>query len=498
MKKAKILIAVVATLIATTTNAQNENETKDSFDKFREGILTSYNNFRDKILEDYDEFLDGVWKEYQRFLGVERNPKPKPFVVPRYEVPVTPLEPVKLKPIVVTPDIKPVKPLDIPTPTIPPVVPVIPDIPTPPPVKPSIEYQNFSFYSLSVKVPKTDYTSLLQVEMGQYGEAWRQLKQLKVEKQVLPALQQVVQACGLNDYFTYELTECYVDAVLSSANAEKRISLLHYLMAHQGFDVRIARCGQIPLLLLPMEQMVYARSYLNINEQRFYLFTDKLSGSVDLGNGGIYSCDIPKDANAGRTLDLTIRPLTMPEHKQSFNISYGGLTLKGQVNTTLINMVRHYPQMSIPDYARSTLDTGIRRSLISQMKQQLQPYQGMTAVNKLLRFIQMGFEYATDQEQHGYEKPYFLEEILYYPKCDCEDRAVFFAYLVKEVLGVDNCLIQYPGHECTAIVRNDMTGDGFTLNGKSYYITDPTYLGADAGHCMPQYRETQPEVQFWY
>lgn len=487
----RIMALALVCALASTTSAQTGNTPKDSFDKFREGLLNDYNDFRNKILENYDQFLDGIWKEYQQFLGVERNPKPKPFVVPRYEVPVSPVKPVKVKPIVVTPQVDPVKrkPIDVPIPK---------PMPVPTPEKPTIEYQNFSFYGVNVKVERIDYTPVLQVEAGQYGEDWRRLRQLKVEKLVLPALQQVALACGLNDYFTYELTECYVDAVLSSAKAEKRISLLHYLMAHQGFDVRIARCGEVPLLLLPMEQMVYARSYLNINGQRFYLFTDKLSGRVDLGNEGISSCDIPKDANAGRTLNLTIRPLTMPEHKQSFNISYDGFTLKGQVNTTLIDMVRHYPQMPIPDYARSILDTSIRRSLISQMRQQLQPYQGMAAVNKLLRFVQMGFEYATDQEQHGYEKPYFLEEILFYPKCDCEDRAVFFAYLVKEVLGVDNCLIQYPGHECTAIVRSDMTGDGFSLNGKNYYITDPTYLGADAGLCMPQFRGTQPEVQYWY
>ena len=269
-------------------------------------------------------------------------------------------------------------------------------------------------------------------------------------------------------------------------------------MTHQGFDARIARCAQTPLLVLPIEQMVYARSFLNIGEQRYFIFTDKLSGKVELGDGGIYSCSLPENADAGRALNLIIRPLHMPKRMKAFSIGYDGMVLRGEVNTTLIDMVRHYPQMPIPDYARSVIDRDIRKSLVEQTRQQLKGYQGMAAVNRLLRFVQMGFEYATDQEQHGYEKPYFVEEILFYPKCDCEDRSVFFAYLAKEVLAVDNCLIQYPGHECTAIVRNDMSGDGFTLRGLNYYITDPTYLGADAGCCMPQYRETQPEVQFWY
>lgn len=493
MKRRTLTLALVCAL-ATSVSAQMGNASKDSFDKFRQGLMTEYNDFRDKILEDYDQFLDGIWKEYKQFLGVERDPKPKPFVVPRYEVPVTPLAPVRVKPVVVTPQLDPlkVKPIDVPLPK-----PVPMPIPTP--ERPVIEYQEFNFYGLSVKVEQIDYAPLVQVEAGQYGENWRQLKQLKVERRVLPALQQVALACGLNDYFCYELIEAYVDAALARASAEKRISLLHYLMTHQGFDARIARSGQTPLLVLPIEQMVYARSFLNMGEQRFFIFTDKLSGKVELGDSGIYSCSLPENADAGRALNLIIRPLHMPKRMKAFSISYDGMVLRGEVNTTLIDMVRHYPQMPIPDYARSVLDRDIRKSLVEQTRQQLEGYQGMVAVNRLLRFVQMGFEYATDQEQHGYEKPYFVEEILFYPKCDCEDRSVFFAYLTKEVLAVDNCLIQYPGHECTAIVRNDMSGgDGFTLRGLNYYITDPTYLGADAGCCMPQYRETQPEVQFWY
>ena len=105
----------------------------------------------------------------------------------------------------------------------------------------------------------------------------------------------------------------------------------------------------------------------------------------------------PTDVDPGRKINLIVRPLNMPERKRAFSISYGGLTLKGEVNTTLMDMVK-----------------------------------------------------------------------------------------------------RYPGHECTAIICSDLIGDGFQLNNTNYYITDPTYIGADAGMCMPQYRDVPPIVELWY
>lgn len=37
-----------------------------------------------------------------------------------------------------------------------------------------------------------------------------------------------------------------------------------------------------------------------------------------------------------------------------------------------------------------------------------------------------------------------MEELLYYPQCDCEDRAVFYAYLLRYVLNLDCHLVKYP------------------------------------------------------
>ncbi|MBQ5694953.1 MAG: hypothetical protein IIV71_06805, partial [Bacteroidaceae bacterium] len=71
---------------------------------------------------------------------------------------------------------------------------------------------------------------------------------------------------------------------------------------------------------------------------------------------------------------------------------------------------------------------------------------------------------------------------------------------VHNLLGLDVHLVQYPGHECTAVCFNDssISGDAYIYDGKTYIICDPTYIGADIGMCMPNYMNIKPIVEQWY
>ena len=117
------------------------------------------------------------------------------------------------------------------------------------------------------------------------------------------------------------------------------------------------------------------------------------------------------------------------------------------------------------------------------------------SVNILLRFVQTAFDYKVDQEQFGKEKPMFIEETLYYPYSDCEDRAVLFAYLVRSILGLDVVGLRYDGHIATAVKFKDQVyGDAVVYSGEKYIICDPTYMYADAGKCLPNFQEKVPKI----
>ena len=186
----------------------------------------------------------------------------------------------------------------------------------------------------------------------------------------------------------------------------------------------------------------------------------------------------------------------MPYKPKPYHFNYKDLTIKGTLNANVVEMLHYYPQMSVDCYAKSVIDTELRKDVIRQLKLQLQTIFTNIAIDTILQFVQYAFQYATDGEQHGFEKPYFFEEILYYPQCDCEDRSVFYSYLLWEVLNVENHLIEYPGHECVAVyLEKPIEGHGYRYNNKTFYISDPTYIGATTGMCMPDFINNKPKIE---
>ena len=117
------------------------------------------------------------------------------------------------------------------------------------------------------------------------------------------------------------------------------------------------------------------------------------------------------------------------------------------------------------------------------------------AVNKLLNFVQTAFEYEYDDRVWGEDRAFFAEETLYYPYADCEDRAVLFSRLVRDIIGLNVVLLYYPGHLAAAVEFNEEVLGDYLLYGNSKYIVcDPTYIGAPVGRTMPNMNNTEAQI----
>ncbi|MCC8037011.1 MAG: hypothetical protein LIP02_02585, partial [Bacteroidales bacterium] len=380
--------------------------------------------------------------------------------------------------------------------------PPTPSTPSNPPTPSAPAAMEFDFYGIPVEVPKVDLNITARLlEPADFGKRWRELNKVTaLSSDIAPALQARAQEMGLNDYLTFELARQWVNAVAPSAHESSRLSLTHYMAALMGFDVRLAQDTRgVTLLLIPFEQQVYARPYLVFDDKNFYVFADD---GVDVLNGlaGIKTCKMPEGADCGRVMDLRLAPLTLPDDPREFTITDGRLKITGQVNNNLQKMLLRYPQSVMATYASSDLQPALRNDIVEQLKAQTAKMSTKDAVNALLSFVQNGFEYATDDENHGFEKPYFFEEMLLYDKCDCEDRAVFYTYLLWNVLGVHSHLLHYPGHESASVTSAEANfrGDHYDWKKATYYISDPTFIGAFTGMCMPQYTHTPPEIDYVY
>ena len=175
--------------------------------------------------------------------------------------------------------------------------------------------------------------------------------------------------------------------------------------------------------------------------------------------------------------------------------TYPNVATKVNVNKNLIDFLDTYPSCRWDLYASASLSPTVKQQLYPALKEKISGATEKTAVNILLNFVQTAFEYKTDGEQFGREKIFFGDEPFFYPFCDCEDRSILFAILVRELLGLEVVLLDYPSHIATAVAFNeDVVGDHLNISGRKYVICDPTYIGASIGRSMPDMQNLKANV----
>ncbi len=481
----KILTLLFVVASAGPLLADDDFNPVKSFANFRSNVLQDYSSFRDGILKDYDKFLEQAWIEYDKHRGEDRYSVPKPSKMPAVADNFVAGSIGYLS----TPDPQPEAAPEPPTEEAAVEFPVLES-----PVKFEID-----FFGIPVEIADTELDCASRLAgPKEYGKFWRSLTRGEKVYGLIGELQRTAADLQLNDYLTYELISKYVNQRYPDAHSSAQTALAHFILANMGFDARVAATDDGEgLLLLPFDRMVYARPYLTIDGSRYYVFCS--NGSYPQANSRIVTYPLPGGSAAGASIGLTLTPLNIPVKNKTFNIAYGGLELTGEINENIFPIVYHYPQMDIGEYAKVNLDPELRRQLVGQLKNQLSSKPRIEAVNELLQFTQSAFDYATDDEAHGFEKPYFLEEILFYPQCDCEDRVIFYSYMLWNVLNVENQMITFPGHESAAVtLREPLTGDSYRFRGSTFYISDPTYIGAVTGQCMPDFRAEKPKLEYHY
>lgn len=490
LKTLVVLALTMAIPVAAQTHKTPAKQNRQSFEEFRKGILSDYKDFRQKILDHYADFLEGEWHPYESYNGEKRDIKPKPRVAPRVKSKSEPER--NVSGMVPKPDHKP----DLPPRAIAEKGEPETSAPTSQP-----DQDLFDFYGLPVQVPSIEFSISDRLSStADYASQWRSLQKGKVAERVLPVLQSVSEDVGLNDYLFYRLINSYIDSKFPETDISSRMSVIHYLLANLGYDVRIATTGRnVPLLLIPFSQTIYSRPYMMIGNRKYYIFEPE-GLNISVGSQRINTCDLPNKGDLGRSMDLVLGELRFPMKPKAFDFKYGPLHLTGEVNENLMAVLYRYPQMPMGDYAKSNIQPKLRQQLATQIRTQLQSFAGDAAVGAFLEFMHHVFDYSTDEDYHGFEKPYFIEETLYYPKNDCEDRAIFYTYFLWEALGKSAQLVNFPGHEAATVCLDDNSTQGtcYEYDGRIYYISDPTYIGSRTGMVMTEYKEIDPKVDYTY
>ena len=148
-------------------------------------------------------------------------------------------------------------------------------------------------------------------------------------------------------------------------------------------------------------------------------------------------------------------------------------------------------------YANAPIVEEVKNQLYSQMSAKLQGLSERESVARLLNWVQTGFDYKFDNEVWGCDRPFFGEESLFYPYCDCEDRAILLSHLVRDLVGLNTALVYVPGHLAMAVEFNKyVDGCYFLVDGRRFTFCDPTYVVSRIGEYSPQTQLDKAQLYF--
>ena len=509
-KRSILLFSLLSfTSFSITGNAGNRAE----FEQWMKQETTSFQEYRDKRDKEFTGFLKSQWKEMQTFQGIVRDKTPKPVRMPKApkKAPVSIKQPVpKITPIAETPQIKPfsktpvkvtpptmIKPVIVSVPVIKPVPAPIKVIPAPLIKRPKGTKVHLTFYGQSLDFyydPKLKVSLQRPINEKSMSNIWSEMSKADYEG-LLNQINAQRKPLILNDWGYALLTNAIAQKIHPRSKNDQSV-FTWYLMTKAGYQARIAYDHNYVYLLMPSRQQLYAAPYFTFDKIRYYALS---FDGIKQKPGKIFTYD-GHYPGAKKRLDMSLGHAFNTGRKQQdrfLNFTYKGKTHRinvGYDNET-IRYLKTYPQMDITLYFNSELNQATANPLLKQLKPLVEGKSEQEAVNLILRFVQTAFKYKTDEQQFGIENYLFPEETLHYPYSDCEDRSVFFAWIVHNLLGLQVVGLDYPGHISAAVHFNEkVSGDAVSFNGKRYVVTDPTYINANSGMAMPAYKNKKPGV----
>lgn len=494
----KIVLILMLILPSILVMAQRDKEWNDflqrhNFKEYRQKRNAQFQAYKDSINREFAKAMEQRWENYQVFVGQRRPSKPEPDQLPVAPRDTTTQEPAELPVNEVIP-LQKVTPedqneqgyLNQPSSS---------DSLTNLDVFQNVDV-NFYMQHINFNVP-VSYEQLVLDGISEKAVAkfWADLASGQFETCVSQCQDQKKQL-HLNDWALYDMIVSMAAETFPKRYSEQTI-LSVFVMNQLGLEAKIGRTNNQLIILMPAQSTLYTIPYVMLDDQPYYIFSLYPQKQQSVASISTYPVSFPSSTHP---LDMNIyEPISFVRQPSAvtYTTDFWGDEVPFQVNQNAMDFYSQYPQVDIVIYANAEMSDELKTWSEKQILPVIQDLKDYEAVSVLLYYVQTAFEYATDPQQFGFEKPFFCEENFYYAKNDCEDRAILLSYLVRNLVGSPIVLLDYPDHIATAVAFADdtyVTGDYYQINNRKYYVCDPTYIGANVGEAMPQYRKTKADI----
>lgn len=473
--KSFLLISLLFGLSMFTSSAQTD-DFYAQYEKFSKHAKAEYEDYRAQCNAEYVKFLERAWKEYKVLPSI---PRPKDEVVPPTIMPRQDKNKKQAKEIPIENIVSPIL-----------------SLPQPKPISPiyendKVEEKNFSFSYMGttceVRLPKDLNIRMSGCESCMIATIWKQLATNAMDNTIRDflALRLKMQLC---DWAYLNLIDTFAKAFCGHGN--EAVIMAAFIYSQSGYKMRLGRDCEKLYLLYGSKHGIYEKGYIVIEGINYYPLDDKVERME------ISDFSFPQEQSMSLYIENAQKFTIRPSAKRKLaSEQYHDVTIDSQVNLNLIQFYNTYPSSEVNGnfmtrwkmYADTPMDESVSQMLYPDIKNKIEGLSDVQAVNQILNWVQTAFQYEYDDKVWGHDRAFFAEETLYYPYCDCEDRAILFTRLVRDLLGLKCILVYYPGLLASAVcLKQQVNGDYISLDGDVYTICAPTYIGAPVGITMPE------------
>lgn len=480
-----ILFTIGNTFFPCILLSQEKNLRK-VYESFQQHTRKNYKNFYQKANQEYADFIRRAWEYYQTLPAI---PQPKD------ESPRPPLiyqeKKKKEEELIFYKEVVPeMTPVLQPKPASP-----IKEVP-----EPITNYFHYTFFGTPCKVrlDEKHQFRLDDCEENTLAGAWEWLSGESFNNVVRDCLELRIRL-KLCDW-AYLLMLQELSQAFLGKNTNEATLLMAYLFCQSGYQMRLAEANGRLYLLFGSLHIIYDSPYWQIGEEYYYPFP------LECKETSLRICQVSFPNEQPLSLSITKEPLfsmssTADRYLQARD--YPKAKAHVHVNKNLLDFMETYPASTIGKdmcsrwalYANTPLSKEAQKKLYPALRKAIEEKTEAEAANLLINFVQTAFTYEYDNKVWGGDRAFFADETLYYPYSDCEDRAILFTRLIRDLLGLKTALVYYPGHLAAAVCFTDkVAGDYLLLRNERYLICDPTYIGAPIGITMPNMNNEKAKV----
>lgn len=480
----RILLLLAAMSVCAFASAQNQNE---SFDDFVRRIHGDFDGFRKEIEKNFSDYLRQSWEEFEVFAGEVKQRKPKPEVLP-----VAPKDTVSSS-VRLSGAVEVAEEVGVTGQNPEPEAGYKVKMEEP---QENMSECTFDFYNVdaSMSLPGEILACRLNgISESAVADFWDKLEKSRYNA-ILHQIDVYADRIGLEGWSRYMWVDSLVKSAYGAGLENEREVLRVFLLTQMGIDVRMGVADGSLVTLMAISQKVYSRRFVVIDGVRYYIDRNHSDATSLRTYKRGYSEKAVAPLNVAITKPIALFNPDDGDHvkmvRHHSDVLESDLILP--VNKNRCVFYEDYPQVDANIYAMAAQDPVFVGALTESFAKVMHGKTELEKVSVLMNFMHFDFKYATDQDQFGYEKPFFLEEDFVFPYNDCEDRSILFSYLVKNLTGLDVIILDYPDHISTAVAfTENISGDYVQYNDKKYVICDPTYEGAPVGLTMKGYAKQE-------